>query len=338
MKNIFVACLGLWAALQSMAQSPFPADALDLYAELKDRTVLRSAGMPPLPRSLLSEALADKNQAAALIEGELAKNHLEVVLDGEKFVRVLPANWRNSPLETQLCRIQEPKPPDPDEPTTPQVDGLPKGCINFFNVDVNEVLKIYAEIRNRTILRPVSLPYSAIRLRSQTVLTQEEAAYALTVVLALNGIAAMDDGEKFVQVVPSASAVQVQSRAPQPEKDSPLIKPWTVPSFEPFSVRALIPPQQQPSPPGAERSLRPPPRFPASTNSTVDDLVAFYATLAEREAIPEEHYGKRPILFKATTSLTKAELLYAIETTLALNGFAIARVYDKSIRAERITE
>src|SRR6266404_5443666 len=338
MKNIFVACLGLWAALQSMAQPPFPADALDLYAELKDRTVLRPAGMPPLPGSLLSEALADKNQAAALIEAELAKNHLEVVLDGEKFVRILPTNWRNSPLETQLSRIQEPKTPAPSEPNTPQTDGLPKGCINFFNVDVNEVLKIYAEIRNRTILRPVSLPASTIRLRSQTVLTREEAAYALTVVLALNNIAAMDDGDRFVEIVPNAGVAEVQSRAPQPEKDSPLIKPWTVPSFEAFSARALIPPAPQPSPPGAKRSLSPPPRFPISTNSTVDDLVAFYATLAEREAIPEEHYGKRPILFKATTSLTKAELLYAIETTLALNGFAIARVDDKSIRAERNME
>src|SRR5437763_17173921 len=122
MKSILLACLAFWAALESIAQPPFPADALDLYAELKDLTVLRSAGLPPLPGSLLSDALADKNQAAALIEGELAKNHLEVVLDGEKFVRILPANWRNSRLETQLSRIQEPKTPAPSEPNTPQTD------------------------------------------------------------------------------------------------------------------------------------------------------------------------------------------------------------------------
>src|SRR5437763_14498603 len=114
MKSILLACLAFWAVLQSMAQPPFPADALDVYAELKNRTVLRSAGMPALPGSLLSGAPADKNQAAALIEDELAKNHLEVVLDGEKFIRILPANWRNSPLETQLSRIQEPNPQAPN--------------------------------------------------------------------------------------------------------------------------------------------------------------------------------------------------------------------------------
>ncbi len=333
MKEILIACLAFFSALQSMAQSPFPADALDIYAELKNRTVLRSAGLPPLPGSLLSDAPADKDQAAALIEGALAKNHLEIVPDGEKFVRILPANWRNSFLETQLSRIAQPKAPAPGETKTSQTD-LPMGVINFFNVDVSEVLKIYAEIGNRTILRPFALPASVIRFRSQTVLTREEAEYALTVVLALNGIAAIDDGDRFVQIVPNARAAQVQPHAPQPEKDSPLINPWTVPSFAPFSPRAPIPPRPQTTTPSHERALGPPLRQ-AQTNSTVDDLVAYYGTLTGQERIPEEHYGKQMVLFKVTTPLTKAELLYAIETTLALNGLVIARVDDKSIRVER---
>ena len=81
-----------------------------------------------------------------------------------------------------------------------------------------------------------------------------------------------------------------------------------------------------------------PPRIPSPSNSTVDDLVAFYAKLIDLEALPEERYGKNPILFKATTPLTKAELLYALDTTLALNGLTIAHVGDKSIQAAHLAE
>ena len=86
-------------------------------------------------------------------------------------------------------------------------------------------------IGNVPILRPLALPYAAIKFRSQTVLTTDEVSYGLTVVLALNGIAVLDDGDKFVQIVPIVQAARVKPNAPRPEKDSALIDPRMVPSF-----------------------------------------------------------------------------------------------------------
>lgn len=86
---------------------------------------------------------------------------------------------------------------------------LPAGVINFPATDLNQVLKIYAELVNRTVLRPTALPTPTITLVTQTPLTKREAKQAFDAVLALNGIAMIDVGDKFVKVVPTAQAGQV---------------------------------------------------------------------------------------------------------------------------------
>src|SRR5207244_12835792 len=84
-------------------------------------------------------------------------------------------------------------------------DIIPAGVINFAAVDIQEVLKIYAELVNRTILRPTQLP-GVITLRTQTALTKSEAIQALKAVLAMNGVSIIEIGDKFVKVVPTAQA------------------------------------------------------------------------------------------------------------------------------------
>ena len=83
---------------------------------------------------------------------------------------------------------------------------LPAGTINFPATDLNQVLEIYGQLVGKTILRPESLPNKTIALKTQTPLTKKEAAEAFKEVLSLNGIAAIDVGDKFVKIVPSASA------------------------------------------------------------------------------------------------------------------------------------
>ncbi len=85
---------------------------------------------------------------------------------------------------------------------------LPAGTINFPATDLNEVLKIYGELVNRTILRPTTLPAPTITLKTQTPLTRKEAIQAFDSVLAMNGIAMINVGEKFVKAVPVAQANQ----------------------------------------------------------------------------------------------------------------------------------
>jgi general secretion pathway protein D len=102
-------------------------------------------------------------------------------------------------------------PPPPGNPATAQAGGtdmqqiVPAGMINFEGVDVNQVLEVYAQLVGRTLLR-ASLPQASIVLKTETNLTKAEAIQALQAVLALNGIAVINVGDKFVKVVPTEQA------------------------------------------------------------------------------------------------------------------------------------
>jgi general secretion pathway protein D len=83
---------------------------------------------------------------------------------------------------------------------------IPPGTIDFRAADLNQVLQIYSELRNRTLLRPGNLGAVQITLKTQTALTRREAIQALEAVLGLNGVATVDFGEKFVKVIMSPQA------------------------------------------------------------------------------------------------------------------------------------
>ncbi len=82
------------------------------------------------------------------------------------------------------------------------------GIINFKGVDLPQVLEIYAQYVGKTLLRVASLPAAPIFLTTQTDLTKREVIQALDGVLALNGIAIVPVGEKFLKVVQQATAGQ----------------------------------------------------------------------------------------------------------------------------------
>jgi len=85
---------------------------------------------------------------------------------------------------------------------------IPPGLINFEGVDVSQVLEVYSQLVGRTLLR-ASLPQASVVLKTETPLTKAEAIQALQAVLALNGIAVINVGDKFVKVVPTDQAGQV---------------------------------------------------------------------------------------------------------------------------------
>ena len=129
---------------------------------------------------------------------------------------------------------------------------VPAYSYNFQGVDVGQVLDIYAKLVGRTVLR-AGLPTAQIILRTETPLTRAEAVQALQAVLALNGIALVNVGDKFVKVLPvdqanSAGAKIEHGEASQlPEMGSYVthivqlkyIKPTTmVPIIQPFAKLA----------------------------------------------------------------------------------------------------
>jgi len=86
---------------------------------------------------------------------------------------------------------------------------IPPGTIDFRGADLNQVLDLYAMLRNRTILRATNLASPTFVLKTQTPLTKSEAIKALDAMLALNGIAIVDVGDKFAKAAPSAAAGQM---------------------------------------------------------------------------------------------------------------------------------
>ena len=104
------------------------------------------------------------------------------IITPEKSVTMAPATVGHSDL---------------DEPA-------PEGLIDFRNADINQVLEVYALLVHRTILRSATLPATApgggqITLKTQGNLTKRESIQALEGVLAMNGIAMINVGEKFVK-------------------------------------------------------------------------------------------------------------------------------------------
>jgi len=315
------------------------ADTLEVYGSLTGKTILMPTALPRLPDAIIADLPNDKTNTIARIEKVLSEQSLEVVQDGPHFVRVFPKEARDSLTNAPLRGAELARPMGQETAAL--------GLIDFNHADLNQVLSIYASISERTVLRPITLPAPTVNLKTQCPLTREEAIYAFATVLALNGICVVDDGPKFVQVVPMWQRDQVKKAAPKPESGAKLFDPRKVPS---------MPASDSPRPPS------PPPR-PLNEVERVEQeiewlrnafydfmhppdpsklagrrLFELYARLADKTAVPSPKFDGIGIWFHVETPLTKAELLYAIETTFALSNLAIIPVDDHKIRLDYISE
>lgn len=286
------------------------ADILDVYGNLTERTVLCSSALPFPPEALISDLPAEKANAIARIESELAKRGIAVVQDGPHFVRLFPENQRgflkDMPLRgAELAAATSEK-------------TVPAGAFKFVGMNPGGVLRIYASISRRTILRPATLPSSLMSLKITCPLTREEAAYAIATVLALNGIAVVEDGEQFAQAVPLGQRGLVTARAPKTEPAAKRLDPKEVPSMDTDFNQDPTAPKPNPSDHPAKR------------------LLEFYASLAKKATVPSIGFDEIPIWFHIETPLSKPELLYAIGITLALNHLTIIPVDDQGIRLGQV--
>jgi len=89
--------------------------------------------------------------------------------------------------------------------SAPKAAEVPAYNYNLQGVDVNQVLDLYADLVGRTLIRG-PLPAASIILHTQSLLTKSEAIQALQAVLALNGIAVVNIGDKFAKVLQTSDA------------------------------------------------------------------------------------------------------------------------------------
>ncbi|MDW8307836.1 MAG: secretin N-terminal domain-containing protein [Verrucomicrobiales bacterium] len=114
----------------------------------------------------------------------------------------LPAPAPSSPALAATSGANAPAPASPPEMV------IQPGEINWTAATLDQVLQQYTELVGRTVLRPATLPAVNIVFKNQTPLTRKELVQALDALLALNGIALIPVGEKFIKVVPVAQANQ----------------------------------------------------------------------------------------------------------------------------------
>jgi general secretion pathway protein D len=198
---------------------------------------------------------------------------VHAAVDGGTNIAVLPPAARSEVAEkpgvvvaTNVPMTHLPPRAIPALPTVPtastSVRGseqmLPAGMIDFRQTPLEQVLMVYAELVNRTLLRPANLGGPQITLKTQTQLTKGEAIQALDTVLGLNGITIINVGDKFVKVVPVGQApTEGQGPDSRPPNELPdfgqyvthvvqtkFLKPsQVVPAIQPFAKMptAIVP-------------------------------------------------------------------------------------------------
>ncbi|MCB1123913.1 MAG: hypothetical protein KJT03_20330, partial [Verrucomicrobiae bacterium] len=77
---------------------------------------------------------------------------------------------------------------------------------------VDSVLALLEKLTGRSVLRPQGLPAPLFNFTSQKPLTVSERIIAIESLLALNGIAVVEQGDLFLKVVPSSS---ITGRTPE---------------------------------------------------------------------------------------------------------------------------
>jgi len=322
--------------------------ALDIYEELTGLTVLRPAAMPQLPADLVTKLSQTTNEAVSLIEAELKKSRFEILRKANLFAVVVPVGFTNIPPGKRLESLIPPANSVNQPASAPAAeDRLPAGTVNFANTDLNIVLAIYGELENRTILRPVALFCPPVRFRTQKALSKAQVIYGFKLLLALNGIAVIEDGPHFVEVVPFNQLSQVKPHAPKAEESERLIDPKRVPTFTwtPGSPRIPPPPASAQTRVSNELAriyvegrtkLGLPPAAPPKP--VAGDLAEYYAKVSGLSFIRTNQLDNTSVIFALRTPVTKAELLYAIETTFDLNNLALVPVGNKAIRVGHISE
>lgn len=313
--------LGLAFVAQSQAQRPpgigiaptasLFEQALTLYSELTGRTILRYSILPAtLTKSDLERLPTDTNAIPAFVENEFRQNGILIIPDGNRFAWVVPTGWTNSAAAKFLSTIQ---------PPLPGKEVISAGAVTFAPATTEQVLAIYSEYNKRTLLRPVNLGSPHIHLRNIRPMTGNELSYAMRVCLAINGIAAVDDGEKFVQLVPIQMLPLVVTNTPKPTTNAVALDPKEVSKIkpEPLDRRVLKLNQYY------RRFFR---GTPPWTPRPLGRLADFYGELTDQTFVPTKDFdGTRMVLCEVTTPLTKEELIYAVETVLRLNGWEIGK-------------
>ncbi|MDB6110029.1 MAG: hypothetical protein JWR69_1779 [Pedosphaera sp.] len=182
--------------LQHAALNP----TLLLYGHLANRTVLRPT-LAVGPVSLSSSATNQADAALALSKA-LAEQGLATVMDGEKFVMVVPADKVSMAVPHSAEIKSKPQDLEPAKPASGSPI-IPGGEIDFPAIDIIHAAYIYAELLGgRSLDRSEGFPSSSlISVRTETPLTKEEAIYVFETLFRWQDIEMVPVGKDLITAV-----------------------------------------------------------------------------------------------------------------------------------------
>jgi general secretion pathway protein D len=196
---LLLTSLGLVAQIPPALPS-LPATSAKSVEELSAPPTNKIGGPPPLRRTLPPTTRGTVTPAAPATPDVAAS---------------IPAGAAATPpAPAAPTTAVDPAPAAPTAPVAvtpqplnaPEEETIPPGHINWTAADLPQVLATYADLVGRSILRPAALAAPPIVFKNQTALTKREFIQALDALLALNGIAMISVGDKFVKAVLSAQA------------------------------------------------------------------------------------------------------------------------------------
>jgi hypothetical protein len=130
----------------------------------------------------------------------------QIVLALPLFALFNAACEKQPPDTTSALRVAGVRTFSSFDPAMPGEKVMPAQLIKFEQAELAHVLKIYAEISGRSIIRAGDLPNIKVTFSNQTPMTAVEALQALDTVLAAQDIAMVLLGTQYVKAVPAAVA------------------------------------------------------------------------------------------------------------------------------------
>jgi hypothetical protein len=182
--------------------------------------------------------------------------------------------------------------------------------IRLREAPLQQALEVYAQIKGRTLLQHPLLRNFSVSLDSESA----TAATALEDLLRQHGIATISDGDKFVMVVPRSLTNSLTPHSKQ-------IVPGPAEGSKPLKGNEIFP--------------RGTINFPGTD---LHQVLQIYGALINRAPVFEPGFARGGRIHLVTvTPLTKAEMIYALETLFAWNGVAVSTIDEKSFKVASVS-
>jgi hypothetical protein len=232
-----------------------------------------------------------------------------------------------------------------DGPVTLSLPDLPNRVERSFagialeNSELNTVLRLYQDFVGRTVLQSPFLPVTTFTLKASAA-DQHDAALVLEKAFAEKEIVTIPDGVKFILVVPKSQVATANAHSSQIVSSPSTSQARTnaADSSTALAASSSPPPRRLPSNPAADL-------IPAGVidlrGVEVREVVKLYAELIgsnfdRRQSMPPGNH--RPVVLLSQTPLTKAELVYALDTLLSWQEIKVVPSSGGLMKAVRLSE